>query len=425
MEKYYYPGKMKKYKNLLILFFFLVPGILFGQSRQSAGKVITLDSILNTIEQNNLMLKMYDEQVNAANSYALGAKAWMPPKITSGPWAAPYNDFSMGMWMITGEQMIPNPKKLKANLNYMQGMAPVEQFGKGAKKNDMFAMAKGNYYEWLILKKKYKVLLQTDSVLSYIVDVALLRHSYNKEKLNNIYKAQADLYELRNMETMFLSDMKMKNVELNTLLDFDQSTEFDIDTTLHEKQYELQLPDSVSLMSSRSDIKQYDANLGLIQMRQKIEKSKRLPDFGVSVSHMQSLSPMTSSQFAAMGMLTIPIVPWASKEYKSNIKGLSNTENAINYQKKYLLCEIAGNIASLQTRIKSSKQQLKNFGSMIIPNYLKSYQSAIIGYEQNTEDLFVVLDGLKMFRMAKMNELDQLNTLLKLQVDYEKEIELR
>ena len=57
--------------------------------------------------------------------------------------------------------------------------------------------------------------------------------------------------------------------------------------------------------------------------------------------------------------------------------------------------------------------------------YSKSYQASLIGYEQNTEDLFVVLDGLKMYRMAKMNEFDQLNTLLKLQVEYEKEMEIR
>lgn len=49
----------------------------------------------------------------------------------------------------------------------------------------------------------------------------------------------------------------------------------------------------------------------------------------------------------------------------------------------------------------------------------------MIAYEQNTEDLFVVLDGIRMYRMAMINELDLLNTLLKLQVDYEKEMEIR
>ena len=82
-------------------------------------------------------------------------------------------------------------------------------------------------------------------------------------------------------------------------------------------------------------------------------------------------------------------------------------------------------IASLQTQIKSTKQQLANYNDNIIPAYYKTYQTSLIAYEQNTEDLFVVLDGLKMYRMAKMNELDQLNALLKLQVEYEREMEIR
>lgn len=409
---------MKKHKTILIF-------LLSVCAMQSFAQVLPLDSVLNRIEKNNPMLKMYDEQISAINNYSEMAKSWMPPTISTGPWQAPYNNFSDAMWMITGEQMIPNPAKQKANYNFMNAMAPVEQQGKNAKRNEMFAMAKQNYYEWIVLKKKYDVLVQTDSLLNYIVQVAQLRYTYNKEKLNNIYKAQADLYELRNMETMVLGDMQMKKTELNTLMNAGQSFSFDVDITLQTHTYELVLTDTSILSLARSDIKQFDASLGLIKLQQQYEKSKRLPDFGISLSHMQSLSPMMSSQFSAMGMITIPIVPWASKEYKSSVKSLDNTSNAINFQKQSLVNETAGMIASLQTQIQSAKKQLANYNENIIPTYYKSYQTSMIGYEQNTEDLFVVLDGLKMYRMAKMNELDQLNILLKLQVDYEKEMEIR
>lgn len=408
---------MKKYK--IILFF-----VLIVCSMQSFSQVLTLDSILYRIEKNNPMLKMYDEQINAVNNYSQMAKSWMPPTLSTGPWQTPYMNFNEGMWMITGEQMIPNPSKQKANYNYMQGMSSVEAQGKTAKQNEMFAMAKQNYFEWIVLKKKYEVLVQTDSLLSYMVQVAQLRYTYNKEKLSNIYKAQADLFELRNMETMFISDMKMKNVELNTLMNVDKNFVFDIDTTIAQHNYELQLPDTAAISSARSDIRQFDANIRLIILQQQYEKSKRLPDFGISLSHMQSLGVMPN-QYSAMGMVTIPIAPWASKEYKSNIRGLDNTSKAISYQKQSLINETAGMIASLQTQIQSAKQQLQNYQSNISNAYYKSYQTSMIAYEQNTEDLFVVLDGLKMFRMAKMNELDELNTLLKLQVEYEKEMEIR
>lgn len=408
---------MKNNKRIL-LFIFCVCAI------QTFGQVLTIDSVLSRIESNNPMLKMYDEQINAANNYSEMAKSWMPPTFSTGPWQAPYKNFSDGMWMITGEQMIPNPSKQKANYQFMQGMASIEQQGKAAKKNEMFAMAKTNYYEWIVLQKKYYVLMQTDSLLNYIVQVAQNRFTFNKEKLNNIYKSQADLFELRNMEAMLVGDMKMKNIELNTLMNIDKSYEFDVDTSFISYDYELQLIDTFLITTSRSDIKQFDANIGLLKFQQQYEKSKRLPDFGISLSHMQSLS-MMPNQYSAMGMMTIPIAPWATKEYKSNIKGLNNTLNAIGYQKQSLVNETAGKIASLQTQMKYSKQQLTNYTNLIIPTYFKSYETSMLAYEQNTEDLFVVLDALKMHRMAKMNELDQLNVLFKLQVEYEKELEIR
>jgi hypothetical protein len=419
-------GKIRKakvnlrFKSCILLstFYFLL--FTFSTSAQT----LTLDSVLNKIEKDQPMLKMYDEQIHALNNTSQMAKSWMPPTISTGPWQTPYKSFGEGMWMVTGEQMIPNPAKQQANFNFMHGMTSEEQTGKSVKRNEMFAMAKQNYFEWIVLKKKVEVLVQTDSLLNYILKIAQLRYKYNKEKLNNIYKAQADIFELRNMETMFSGDIKMKNVELNTLMNRDKNFIFDIDTTIVQHTYELQLPDTALITSSRSDVKQFDASINLAKLQQQFERSKRLPDFGIAFTHMQSLG-MGQNSYSAMGLITIPIVPWASGEYKYKIKGLDNTVNAINFQKQSLINETAGMIASLQTQIFSAKTQLKNYEENIIPAYYKSYQSSMIAYEQNTEDLFVVLDGLKMYRMAKMNEFEELRKLLKLQTAYEKEMEIR
>lgn len=400
-----------------LILFFILP-------ISTNAQIITLDSVLNLIEQNNPMLKMYDEQINAVNNYSEMAKSWMPPTVSTGIWETPYENFSDGMWMITGEQMIPNPAKQNANYSYMQGMVPIEETGKAAKKNEMFTMAKLNYHDWIVLEIKYKLLLQTDSLLSNIIKVAEIRYTYSQEKLNTIYKAQADLFELRNMEIMVLSEIKMKNIELNTLMNLDKSFVFEIDTTIKSHDYEQQFIEALPLSEYRSDLKQYDAKIELLRLQQEYEKSKRLPDFGISVSHMESLG-MMPNQYSVMGMVTIPIAPWAAKEFKYNIEGLNSTANAIGLEKQSLINETSGMIASLQAQIKFAKQQLSNYVNNITPAYYKSYQASLTAYEQNTEDLFIVLDGLKMYRMAKMTELDQLNTLLKLQVLYERELEIR
>ena len=420
MVKFYWQEIVKIFKNikLVIVFCFLPFGVI--------SQVLPLDSILNRIEKNNPMLKMFDEQISAISNYSEGAKSWMPTTFTTGPWQTPYNDFRRGMWMFSSQQMIPNPTKQKANYNLMQGMSSVEKQGKGSSKNGMYTMAKQNYYEWIVLKKKYEVLVQTDSILQYVLKVARVRFTYNKEKLSNIYKAQADLFELRNMQTMFLADIKMKNTEINTLMNCNQSYVFEIDTTLQPKNYEVQLNDTALITSSRSDIKQYDARIDLVRLQQKVEQSKRLPDFGFSITHMQTYSVMPMPKlYSAMAMMVIPIAPFASKEYKANIKGLNNEANALSFQKKSLVNETTGIVTSLQTQIQSAKNQLVNYKQNIIPAYINSYRAALLSYEQNTEDLFLVLDGIKMYSMAKMNELDRLNTLLKLQVNYEREMEIR
>jgi outer membrane protein TolC len=408
---------MNKFKIILFSIFFII-------CKQSFAQVITLDSVLILIEKNNPMLKMYDEQINAANNNAQGAKSWMAPSISTGPWQTPYKNFNEGMWMITAEQMIPNPKKQRSNFDYIKGMSNVELQGKNVKKNELFAMAKLLYSNWIVSKKKYVILQETDSLLNYLVKVANIRYTYNKEKLNNIYKAQAELFQLRNMETMIFSDMEMIKIELRTLMSLDKNSSIELDTLLVPKYYELQFSDTTLISTSRSDVKQFKESIGLIRMQQQYEKSKRLPDFGISLSHMQSLGEMPNS-YSAMGMITIPIAPWASKEYKSNIKGLDNAANAIIFEEQALINESTGKILSLQTQIKSSKILISNYDNNILPAYLNSYHTTLIAYEQNTEDLFVVLDGLKMYWMAKIESLDQLFNLLKLQTEYEKELEIR
>lgn len=408
---------MKHCKTILLIIFILCSKQLFAQ-------VLTLDTILSRIEQNNPMLKMYDEQITGVQNYSQMTKSWMPPKISVGKWQTPYESLNEGMWMISAEQMIPNPSKQQANYDYMQGMTDIESQKKFAKRNEMFAIAKQVYYSWIVLKKKHEVLVQTDSLLDYIIQVAQIRYTFNKEKLTTIYKAQADLFVIRNMETMVLGDMKMKNIELNTLMNAVSSAEFDIDTTIQIHNYEAQANDTMLISTVRSDIKQYDAGINTAKLQQEFERTKRFPEFGVSVTHMQSTSSMPS-QFSVMGMMSLPFVPWASKDYQANIQGLDNTINAINYQKQSEINEIAGEIASLQTQIRSVKQQLNAYKEKITPAFFNSYQSSLIGYQQNTEDLFTVLDGLKMYRMAKTDELDQLQALLSLEVRYEKEMEIR
>lgn len=415
---------MKNNKWILFLLVNVCSYQTFAQSFLKADTVLILDSVLAIVEKNNPMLKMYDQQVEAAENFSQMTKSWMPPTFSTGPWQSQYRDFNTGMWMFTGEQMIPNPSKQKANYKYMQGMIPVEQKGKEAKRNELFAMAKESYFSYAILKKKLALIIETDSTLNQIIELAELNFKYNKEKLNKIYKAQAELYELRNMTTMFEADIKMKIAELNTLMNRPPSTYFDVDTTISPKDFKFGMANDSTIAKSRSDILQLDATINLLKSKQAYEKSKRLPDFGISFSHMTPLT-MMPNMFTAMGMITIPIAPWAAKEYKSSIKGITNSINAIELSKQAVINEASGMIEAIQINYRSGKEQVVNYELNILPAYEKSVSSSMAAYKQNTEDLIVVLDVIKMYQMAKLDYMEKVITLFKLQVAYEKQLEIR
>lgn len=79
---------------------------------------------------------MYDHEIRSMDEAAKGARSWMPPQIGIGQFMTPYDvrlwhregDMpGMGSVMISGEQMLPNRKKLDADERYMKAMSSVEK----------------------------------------------------------------------------------------------------------------------------------------------------------------------------------------------------------------------------------------------------------------------------------------------------------
>lgn len=209
---------------------------------------------------------------------------------------------------------------------------------------------------------------------------------------------------------------------LNTLMNRAQQTAFTVDTNIVLKDYETAITDTATLAAARSDVKSINRNIELQQLNSQMEYAKRKPDFGIQAGHMQSYGGM-ANQYILMGSLTIPIVPWASKEYKANLKGIRYEVQELQQKKLDILNQAQGQLAGLRTDMSSKKRQLRNYNQNIIPALQNTYKTSLQAYEQNTGDLPSVLDGIKGLQIARMAALDRLQELLTLQVAYEREYE--
>jgi len=394
----------------------------FASISVKAQERLSLDSVLARVSTNP-SLQAYAAKMSAEDAYATGAKSFEAPTISAGQYQTPYQlNPNTGSFMIQAEQMFTNPAKLKAKQDYMKGMSKVTAEDKNYLKNQLIAQAKQYYFERVVLEKKLALLQQTQSLLEYMLKDANIRLTYGKEKLPNIYKAKADLYELDNTREQLNNEISQKNIMLNTLMNRDKATAFMVDTNYVVKDYETVVTDTSTLANSRSDIKGISRNIELQQLNAQMEYSKRKPDFGIQAAHMISYGGYPN-QYILMASITIPIVPWASKEYKANLKGIQYEVEELQQKKLDMVNQAAGQLAGTSTNIASKKRQLKNYQQNIIPALQNGYKTALLAYDQNTGDLPSVLDGIKDLQTARMAYLDNLQQLLTLQVTYEKENE--
>jgi len=395
----------------------------------SSAQVISLDSVLSAIDKQNPMLQEYDSKVRAMNAYTEGAKGWMAPMVGAGPFFYPYpgqtlmDERDKGMFVINVEQDIPNPAKLNARKNYFASRAAVEEKGRSYQFNQLRAEAKENYYQWLVLEKKGKVLLENKRIVELMLKLARIRYPYNQGSLGNIYKAEARLHEVDNMILMNSAEIEDKNYRLKSLMKLSEEVTLQVDTTTQISfDANTVFYDTAALSVDRSDVQQINRSIEVMRQNQNWQKTQAKPDFRIRYEHMQPIGNMVT-QFSLMAMVSIPIVPWASKMYKSEIAGMNYEIEAMQKGKEAILIEARGMLSGMASQLVRMKQQLENYNQKIIPALKKNYETLLIAYEENREQLPIVIDGWEAMNMAQMEYLNKMEDYYLMIVRYEKEIE--
>jgi hypothetical protein len=155
---------------------------------------------------------------------------------------------------------------------------------------------------------------------------------------------------------------------------------------------------------------------------QLMQKTQAKPDFRIRYEHMQPRGDMPL-QFSLMAMVSIPIVPWASKMYKSEVNGMNYEIEAMKKGKEAILIETKGMLSGMASQLVRMKQQLINYDAKIIPALKRNYETVMIAYEENRAELPIVIDAWEAMNMAQMEYLNKTDEYYKMIVRYEKETE--
>ena len=410
-----------------LLFLLLLPRLAAAQHWPR----LPLDSVLRRVARDNPRLRQYDAQIKAAGAYAKGARTWAPPKVGAGPFMVPYaarqaSDNSpvmrQGSIMLSVEQAIPNPARLRANERYLQSRAGVEQESRAYERNQLLADTRQNYYAWALLRKKQRVLDGTEVLLRFVIRSIELRYKYGGEKLSDAFRAKAELLRHHAEEMEVQGQIDEKRIALNTLMNRHPDEQFEIDSTYIRPDYR-DAPDTAALARARSDVRRLDRTLARTRLQQELELTSRKPEYGVQYQHMNALSSNGSNLYTLQGMVSIPIAPWAARGYKANVAGLGLEAQALREQRAALVAQAKGKASGLLARLHAKGGQVEMYEKNILPTVLKSYRATLLAYEQNTEELTAVLQAWETLRATRLEAVNQEMEYVQLQTDYEREIE--
>ena len=409
-------------------------GLFAGTLFSAKAQTLPLDSIIAQISKSNPELKMYDASIRSSAEAAKGARNWEAPLLGTGFWMTPYNprdwkkgsDGSpgMGQYQLSFQQMFPNGKKLDADEKYMKSVSLPDAERKKTAFNNLVAIAKKNYYEWLIFKRKLAVLEQDEKLLNYMTQSAEIRYKNGLGKIGAYYKVKAASGNVLKLRIELENDIRQRRIMLNTLMNRDKGTDFDIDTIYAIKDFPAAMLDSSAIIQSRSDVKAIEKDIQVNYLQQDAERAKLKPEFGVRYEHMFGFGGLPM-QYTLMGMVKIPIAGWSSRSSKANVESLRWKVESLNQQKQMLVNEATGEAYGMQNDIGVKKKQLKLFDDNIIPALRRNFQTMQLAYEQNTEELFSLFDAWETLNMTQLEYLQQVQDLLVLQVELEKVLEIK
>ncbi len=421
MENWRFMRYITKYIFLLA---FGLPLKLFAQQ----APVLPLDSILQRIDRNNILLQSYGLKAESYKYSADAATAWMAPMVGVGTFMTPYpgqkimESRDKGSLMLQLEQDIPNPSKLSAKKKYIVSQGNIEKATRDITLNDLKAQARRLYFNWLIAKQRIDVLRENEKIMVTMKKIEEVRFPYNQSQLSSVFKASAKIEDNHNMIRMQEGSIAKARAWLNSLMNAPGNQDFEIDTTYQPQFGIASSYDTASLATARKDVVKMDESIRSMQLNIESMKREKKPDFKVRFDHMYPLDRMMPNAFSAMGMVSIPIAPWSSRMYKSEIKAMQYNVQAMEKERAAMLQETQGMLYGMQYEIQSMQKRIEAMEDKIIPALRQTLDVNFVNYQENKLALSNVIDSWEALTMMQSNVLDEKLKLYEMIVDYEKQL---
>ena len=377
----------------------------------------SVDEVVQVALENSPALKKADLQYQ--QQIALKGSSWSLPKTEFNWTHGQYNSVNSNDNQFEVAQTFAFPTTYSRSNKLSQARIDQGELMVEATSNELVQQVKSTYYSLWYVKSKQRLFQLQDSIFERFAEAATLRLNAGETNLLEKATAESRVAEIKVALTQNLSDIKIYQMRLQTLLNVETAVDIELgDLELMTSEVLLNDPTLVN----NPTIALYEQNREVISKESALEKSKLLPDITIGYFNQSLIGPAEDSNGNAVFYnssdrfdgfrfgLSVPL--WfRPQQSKINAGKLKMEESNAHYEMvnnelNGRLNELLNQLNKFQTSIDYYKTNGLPQAELILKQSQKGFESGEIGYVEYVQGLNTAL-GTRLNYLNSVNQYNQ------------------
>ncbi|MCX6326872.1 MAG: CusA/CzcA family heavy metal efflux RND transporter [Bacteroidia bacterium] len=398
-------------KLATILMMLSITSIFYTINGQQT-RIINLHDAIRTALDSNLSIKSAALLIDAQKALK-GAALDLPKTVIDGQYGQ-FNSYSNDNSLAVSQSFafpsvyVNRYKLANANIKSSEWQFKVSQL-------EIATLVKQDYWQYVFLAAKQKMLAYQDSLYSGFLRAAELRAKSGETNRLEMITARSQSLEIKNLLYQVTADMGIYSRKLMIILNSK--------TLLKPAESELHRIDFESLSDSMSF--KHNPSLGYVQQQvevsqigKKLERSQMLPDINVgyfsqTIIGMQDVEgvPHNFGQgFRFSGIQAGISIPLWFSPYTSRARASKINENVARTDAEYYSKSITGNYQSLLDEFRKFSSSVDYYEKQAVPEADLIIEQATLSYNAGALDYLEYVLTLNRALTIRQNYLDALNS---------------
>ena len=413
---------------------YMVLGFSLGLLGMAYGQDTTwnLQRLEDSVLSRNTDLRHFQALMEAQENQVEAARSWPAPQVGLGLSEFPYPgvgtksapDGPRKMPMIRVEQSFPNPSMNRASARIASSTEQELSDARITERYDVVQAVRQAFTDAGIALYQLNVVKSQEAQLEVVLNLIKGRMALHSSKPSAYYQAQAKQSQLHIMALRLTAQLDQNKAALNGLLERPSNAPLDLDTSymLHVKLPDLRLRDTSSLLAHHSRLRMLQDEQLILKAQLHWQRAQAKPRLGLSWENMRMASGMY--MFNAMAMVSLPFVPWHSREYQRKSDALQLQRQAVEDQLNHAQWMLQSRIQADLWSWTSAQQELNQFESNTLPAFRNTFEARLQELSEGTGSVFQTLVAWEDLTQQQLHVYDLWSQWLHADLDLDHDLQV-